>query len=85
MARIPDLGYVCILGFRYLKIQCRRNLQKILTILNCKKKIQSELLREVCKIMMLKKEREVIFLLEKHLDEIKEWLKISSEALCYYL
>ena len=35
--------------------------------------------------MMLKKEREVIFLLEKHLDEIKEWLKISSEALSYYL
>ena len=34
---------------------------------------------------MLKKEREVIFLLEKHLDEIKEWLKISSEALSYYL
>jgi len=34
--------------------------------------------------MMLKKEREVIFLLEKHLDEIKEWLKISSEALSYY-
>jgi uncharacterized protein Yka (UPF0111/DUF47 family) len=35
--------------------------------------------------MMLKKEREVIFLLEKHLDEIKEWLKISSEALSSYL
>jgi uncharacterized protein Yka (UPF0111/DUF47 family) len=35
--------------------------------------------------VMLKKEREVIFLLEKHLDEIKEWLKISSEALNYYL
>jgi uncharacterized protein Yka (UPF0111/DUF47 family) len=35
--------------------------------------------------MMLKKEREVIFLLEKHLDEIKEWLKISSEALSFYL
>jgi len=35
--------------------------------------------------MMLKKEREVIFLLEKHLDEIKEWLKVSSEALSYYL
>jgi len=35
--------------------------------------------------MMLKKERKVIFLLEKHLDEIKEWLKISSEALSYYL
>jgi len=35
--------------------------------------------------VMLKKEREVIFLLEKHLDEIKEWLKISSEALSYYL
>lgn len=35
--------------------------------------------------MMLKKEREVIFLLEKHLDEIKKWLKISSEALSYYL
>ena len=34
---------------------------------------------------MLKKEREVIFLLEKHLDEIKKWLKISSEALSYYL
>jgi len=35
--------------------------------------------------MMLKKEREVIFLMEKHLDEIKEWLKISSEALRSYL
>ncbi len=35
--------------------------------------------------MMLKKEREVIFLLEKHLEEIKEWLKVSSEALDYYL
>jgi len=35
--------------------------------------------------MMLKKEREVIFLLEKHLDEIKEWLKVSSEALSSYL
>jgi len=35
--------------------------------------------------MMLKKEREVIFLLEKHLDEIKEWLKISSQALSFYL
>ena len=35
--------------------------------------------------MMLKKEREVIFLLEKHLDEIKEGLKISSEALSFYL
>jgi len=35
--------------------------------------------------MMLKKEREVNFLLEKHLDEIKEWLKISSEALSSYL
>jgi uncharacterized protein Yka (UPF0111/DUF47 family) len=35
--------------------------------------------------MMLKKEREVIFLLEKHLDEIKELLQASSEALSYYL
>ena len=35
--------------------------------------------------MMLKKEREVIFLVEKHLDEIKEWLKASSEALSSYL
>jgi uncharacterized protein Yka (UPF0111/DUF47 family) len=35
--------------------------------------------------MMLKKERDVNYLLEKHLDEIKEWLKISSEALSYYL
>jgi len=35
--------------------------------------------------MMLKKEREVNFLLEKHLDEIKEWLKVSSEALSSYL
>ena len=35
--------------------------------------------------MMLKKEREVIFLLEKHLDEIKEWLKVSAEALSSYL
>jgi uncharacterized protein Yka (UPF0111/DUF47 family) len=35
--------------------------------------------------MMLKKEREVIFLLEKHLDEIKEWLKLSAEALSSYL
>jgi uncharacterized protein Yka (UPF0111/DUF47 family) len=35
--------------------------------------------------MMLKKEREVNFLLEKHLDEIKEWLKASSEALSSYL
>jgi len=35
--------------------------------------------------MMLKKEREVIFLLEKHLDEIKELLQSSSEALSYYL
>jgi uncharacterized protein Yka (UPF0111/DUF47 family) len=35
--------------------------------------------------MMLKKEREVIFLLEKHLDEIKEWLKVSTEALSSYL
>jgi len=35
--------------------------------------------------MMLKKEREVNFLLEKHLDEIKEWLKDSSEALSAYL
>ena len=34
---------------------------------------------------MLKKEREVIFLLEKHLDEIKELLQASSEALSYYL
>ena len=34
---------------------------------------------------MLKKEREVNFLLEKHLDEIKEWLKVSSEALGAYL
>ena len=34
--------------------------------------------------MMLKKEREVIFLVEKHLDEIKEWLKASSEALSSY-
>ena len=34
---------------------------------------------------MLKKEREVIFLLEKHLEEIKEWLKISAEALSSYL
>ena len=30
--------------------------------------------------MLLKKEREVIFLLEKHLDEIKEWLKAASES-----
>ena len=35
--------------------------------------------------MMLKKEREVNFLLEKHLDEIKEWLKVSSDALSSYL
>ena len=35
--------------------------------------------------MMLKKEREVIFLVEKHLDEIKEWLIASSEALSSYL
>ena len=35
--------------------------------------------------MMLKKEREVNFLLEKHLEEIKEWLKVSSEALSSYL
>jgi uncharacterized protein Yka (UPF0111/DUF47 family) len=35
--------------------------------------------------MMLKKERDVNFLLEKHLDEIKEWLKVSSEALSSYL
>jgi uncharacterized protein Yka (UPF0111/DUF47 family) len=35
--------------------------------------------------MMLKKEREVIFLLEKHLDQIKELLQASSEALSYYL
>ena len=35
--------------------------------------------------MMLKKEREVIFLVEKHLDEIKEWLTASSEALSSYL
>ena len=35
--------------------------------------------------MMLKKEREVIFLVEKHLDEIKEWLNASSEALSSYL
>jgi uncharacterized protein Yka (UPF0111/DUF47 family) len=34
---------------------------------------------------MLKKEREVNFLLEKHLDEIKEWLKVSSDALSSYL
>jgi uncharacterized protein Yka (UPF0111/DUF47 family) len=34
---------------------------------------------------MLKKEREVNFLLEKHLDEIKEWLKVSSDALRSYL
>jgi len=34
---------------------------------------------------MLKKERDVNFLLEKHLDEIKEWLKVSSEALISYL
>ena len=31
--------------------------------------------------MMLKKEREVNFLMEKHLDDIKDWLKTSSEAL----
>jgi len=35
--------------------------------------------------MLLKKEREVISLLEEHLDEIKEWLKASSEALSSYL
>jgi uncharacterized protein Yka (UPF0111/DUF47 family) len=35
--------------------------------------------------MMLKKERAVIFLLEKHLDEIKELLQESSEALSYFL
>lgn len=35
--------------------------------------------------MLLKKEKEVISLLEKHLDEIKEWLKDSSEALSSYL
>ena len=35
--------------------------------------------------MMLKKEREVISLLEKHLDEIKEWLRVSAEALSFYL
>jgi len=34
---------------------------------------------------MLKKERDVNFLLEKHLDETKEWLKASSEALSSYL
>lgn len=35
--------------------------------------------------MMLKKERDVNYLLEKHLEEIKEWLKVSSEALSSYL
>jgi predicted phosphate transport protein (TIGR00153 family) len=35
--------------------------------------------------MMLKKEREVIFLVERHLDEVKEWLQASSEALGSYL
>ena len=35
--------------------------------------------------MLLKKEREVVSLLEKHLDEIKEWLQASSEALSSYL
>jgi hypothetical protein len=48
MVRIPDLGYASILGFCYLKIQYRCNLQKILTILSCKKRFQSKLLREVC-------------------------------------
>lgn len=33
---------------------------------------------------MLKKEREVIVLLEKHLEEVKELLQASSEALSYY-
>jgi len=31
--------------------------------------------------MMLKKEREVNFLMEKHLDDIRDWLKTASEAL----
>ena len=35
--------------------------------------------------MMLKKEREVNFLLEKHLEEIKDWLMVSSEALSSFL
>ncbi|UCD81082.1 MAG: DUF47 family protein [Desulfobacterales bacterium] len=35
--------------------------------------------------MLLKKEREVVSLVEKHLDEVKEWLKASSEALSSYL
>jgi len=48
-ARIPDLGYACILGFCYLKILYMRNLQKILTILNCKKRFQPKRLREACK------------------------------------
>ena len=30
---------------------------------------------------MLKKEREVNFLMEKHLDDLKDWFKTSSEAL----
>jgi uncharacterized protein Yka (UPF0111/DUF47 family) len=34
--------------------------------------------------MLLKKEREVISLMENHLDDIKEWLKASSEALSSY-
>jgi len=34
--------------------------------------------------MMLKKEREVNFLLEKHLDELKQCLKVSSDALSSY-
>jgi len=83
--RILDLGYARLLGFCYLKILCRRNLQKILTILDCKKKSSIKTAEGGSQKVMLKKEREVIFLLEKHLDEIKEWLKISSEALSYYL
>ena len=49
MVRIPDLGYASILGFCYLKIQYRCNLQKILTILSYKIKFGHRLLSEVCK------------------------------------
>ena len=36
--------------------------------------------------MKLKKEREVTYLIQKHLDNIKQWLKKASEAvLTYYM
>ncbi len=36
--------------------------------------------------MMLKKEREVTYLMQKHLDNIKQWLRAASEAvLTYYM